>query len=411
MRSDNLKNHVKIHVRPIVGAKRELPIAIKLDNSMLQKKNPKIEAPIDAFITNDPTSQKKLTAEPSTPGLEVLPKNYDKSDETEHRPKLQKVVAHRDDVKEARICPSCKKVFAKKSSRDGHIRKGVCTKTKKAFSCTYCNKKFNTKYHKDLHMKSCVERTCLKRNKQFDSKRDRDRHADNCTATHTSVVKQRGILCEYCSKSYTRRKNRDLHMKNCPYNPTILGEIQSFPTTMERYKCQACDETFPSRSERTEHEVNKCQQGTGIFTGLPVQRPWTIKEKSSTLQTFFKYVLTPEDPEALAEEQMLKAAINDLEGTIKQFIEQYKAAKVNIMIAAKFNKASDPDTLMHDHAYLRAPMPIACYKTTNIRDEILIPLYLEIIKGIDSFEGVGSGWNLLAISFIELDLNVFTPLL
>ena len=261
-------------------------------------------------------------------------------------------------------------------------------------------------------MKSCVERRCIVCNKQFDSKQDRDKHAESCSTSQGTDAKQPGIVCEHCSKTYTRRKNRDLHMKNCQYNLALLGEIQSFPSIIQRYKCQTCNETFPSRNERAKHEVNECQQGAGIFTGaLHGQRPWIIKAESSVLQTFFKYVLTPEDPETLAKEQMLKAAIIDLEATIKQFIETYKAAKVNIMIAAKFNKASNPDTLMHDHAYLRAPMPIACYKTTNIRYEILIPLYLEIMKRIDTFEGVHSGWSLLAISFIELDLNVFTPLL
>ena len=56
MRSDNLKNHVKIHteaaVRPIVDAKRMIPIPIKLDNSMLRKKNPKIEALVDSIVND-----------------------------------------------------------------------------------------------------------------------------------------------------------------------------------------------------------------------------------------------------------------------------------------------------------------------------------------------------------------------
>ena len=175
---------------------------------------------------------------------------------------------------------------------------------------------------------------------------------------------------------------------------------------MKRYKCHTCDESFSSRNERATHEVNKCQKGAGIFTELSTQRPWMIEEKPSALNTFFKYVLTPEDPEALAKEEMLKTAINDLEETISCFIEKYRAAKVNIMIAAKFNKLGNPDIVMPNLAYLRAPMPITCYKTTNIIQNILIPLYLEIMKRIDSFEGVNSGWNLLAISFIELDLVV-----
>ena len=72
----------------IIGEKRTSVITNESKNRT--PKNPKIEAPVDAFINNDthPTSQKKLTAEPSTPKLEVLPKNHDK---LEHQPKFQKL--------------------------------------------------------------------------------------------------------------------------------------------------------------------------------------------------------------------------------------------------------------------------------------------------------------------------------
>ena len=78
MRSDNLKNHVKIHteaaVRPIVDAKRMIPIPIKLDNSMLRKKNPKIEALVDSIVNDGihPASVKR--AEVFSDSNDIRPK-------------------------------------------------------------------------------------------------------------------------------------------------------------------------------------------------------------------------------------------------------------------------------------------------------------------------------------------------
>ena len=116
MRSDNLKRHTKIcleakgfapftlkrhatggegnnsaHSRmvekpDVIRQKRRLSPQLISDagNKFTNQrpKNLKIEASVNAFNNNDthPTSQKKLTAEPSTPEVEVLLKNYGKSD-------------------------------------------------------------------------------------------------------------------------------------------------------------------------------------------------------------------------------------------------------------------------------------------------------------------------------------------
>ena len=274
-----------------------------------------------------------------------------------------------------RQCPHCKKVFTQRE---------ICLKVKvKVFSCIECGEEFYAQHLKDRHEETCAKKTCVKCHKHFHSIRDHARHVKSCGVEKKKVVKQY-VRYRYCDKEFTRKKNCEHHMNNCSLHPKMLQEI----CKVQRYQCSSCERTFPTRVERAEHEQNNCRHGSGIFNNIPSEKPWTIKPEESTLETFFKYVLTPQDPEELAKEQMLKSAISDFNETICRFVSKYKTCKVNVTIAAKFNKASNPEIFMHDNAYLRAPMPIYCYTFTNIQSEILIPLYMEIMKRIDSFEGI-----------------------
>ena len=112
----------------------------------------------------------------------------------------------------------------------------------------------------------------------------------------------------------------------------------------------------------------------------------------------------------LAKEVVLKTAILGFEMIIKRCLKRFGSAKVNIRIASVFNKASNPEELMDGYACFIAPYPAECYRATNIREDVTTYLYLEIMKKVDMFETKHSGWNLLAIDFIELLVDRWTPL-
>ena len=80
---------------------------------------------------------------------------------------------------------------------------------------------------------------------------------------------------------------------------------------------------------------------------------------------------------------------------IRKFVQKYNGAKINISVAAKFNKALNPQELMDDYAHLKCRHPFECYKSTNIVEEIIIPMYIAILRRIDEFEGE----NLFELSF------------
>ena len=208
--------------------------------------------------------------------------------------------------------------------------------------------------------------------------------------------KKKYYQCEICTKKFHRKKNMEMHKKHCGEELNILSI----------HHCSKCEQDFSSRYERKKH-IESIHSGLGLTT---IKNPWKIKEKSRALNTHYVYQLIPDKPSDITSEPKLKQAIFGFKDIIREYQKNYFGNKINICLASKFNKASDPDILMSDYAYLRPSFPVLCYKSTNIEKEILQPLYTKIIQKIDTFEGVGSGWNLKSIGNIELEINVFNPL-
>ena len=216
--------------------------------------------------------------------------------------------------------------------------------------------------------------------------------------------------CQHCGKEFIRKMNMLRHMKRCQVNETTTLEGLTNPEKL--YKCGGCLEKFTSRNEKSRHEIEECKNQDESFGGVKgkQQHPWNIKKSMESLDTFFEFTLTPHTSKILAKEQYLKAAIMDFHEIIRKYVKKYKGVKVNVCIAAKFNKAANPNELMDDYAYLKCSHPFECYTSTNIQQDILIPIYLALMKRVDDFEGQESGWNLLDIAYMELSVNVFTPL-
>ena len=350
------------------------------------------------------------------------------------------------------ICLCCGKKLSTKFNLKRHQKicqknpsfKGVSKKC--SVICTFCKGKYSNNFSLKRHLTKCSKnpttpskkkvyrkrsvaelkstRSCQTCGKVFERNASLLYHQIRCRKKlyGTNVVDaiinlpdnrrtyEQKTRCIFCTKTFSTRKNCTSHMKHCCMGG-VTGKSDSF-----KYRCLSCCEQFETLKQKDQHSLG-CV-GSGL-DDADIQFDVFIGPKFRN--TCFQYFVVPRDPfinhlTNLSLWKMLLKVFPIIE-FYQRKREQYPALKITVLLVSDFLPSQDVGIRNKDavrvkptQIFVHSPTVYDCYPTTNIKDDILEPMFHDLVLACDTFEHRGSGWRIEKFTRLELTINVANPL-
>ena len=183
-------------------------------------------------------------------------------------------------------------------------------------------------------------------------------------------------------------------MKEC-----CMGGVTE-KSDLYKYRCFSCSKKFESLDAKDRHSMSCTGSG---FVEENIRFNVIIGPKFKN--TSFEYFIVPRDPfiNYLTNLSLWKMVSNTL-----PIIEHYQlkrrlypSLKINAALVSDFFPSQDINVRRKDairvkrtQIFLQSPNAHECYPTTNINNDVLGPMFRDLVLACDNFEHRGSGWRI-----------------
>ena len=216
--------------------------------------------------------------------------------------------------------------------------------------------------------------------------------------------------CLFCNRTFSTRRNCTSHMKQC-----CMGGVTD-KSNNYKYRCFSCDQRFSSLVLKDKHS-SVCT-GWGISDG---NIEFDVLKGKTFQDTTFEYFVVPRDPfiNHLTNFSLWKMilTISPVISHFQRRHEKYPALKINAILVSDFFPSQDLQIRQKDairvkdsQIFLRSLRTYPCYPATNVVDDVLEPMFHDLILRCDNFEHRGSGWRIRTFTRLEICINVSNPL-
>ena len=194
------------------------------------------------------------------------------------------------------------------------------------------------------------------------------------------------LKCKHCSKVFTKKGNLNRH-------------IRHVHNKEKKHACGVCQKKF-SRKQHREYHERTCSKK--VATKL---EPFLRQAAFGGIFTYWT-VYFPQDLMSYQPFELIHAASMKMKKMVNEHLEKYKRLKFNLIVHVIFEKATDPE-VKTDPPVVFWTSPYTIWPMGCDIDASLKEAADELIKKIEDYEGIGSGWTIDHLLRMDIDLLAF----
>ena len=204
---------------------------------------------------------------------------------------------------------------------------------------------------------------------------------------------ERHYECDYCSEIST----------------DIISHLRRCKSIVDPYKCIQCDKCFLTKNGLIKHKIKEIRQiGYGNDNLLPTLSPDSkFKLSKQAFKNFLQqYELYP-DETLLDAAQLFINYREDIIQLIHQIFERMRSIKIQFCLQVSFVRTVGDISTYTTSYFLTKNYVLSPYINLN---NVLNQAINNIDNQINTFENMGSGWQILEIDRLDIRIGVYVPI-